>query len=409
MHMGQVRRIAFYAYSLSIILLSASATCSAVSAQEPLHVPASEFSIPGSVEKFLVSTPTVNSIAYADLSAAQALTMQFKDAVPHTRGAQDIKLFRQVSPSVVLILAKDALGSGSVLQNNVILTNFHVVAHEREVTVVFKPTDPLGKPAQDEVVKGDVVKIDVQRDLALVRPRSLPTHTLLPLEISSQDVEVGADVRAIGHPKGEEWTYTKGIISSIRPNYEWSGGHGESHRATVIQTQTPINPGNSGGPLLSDDGKIVGVNSFGIKGSEGLNFAVAANEIRYILKNPATEMDTLNPCGQAKIIFEGRNQKNDAVLRRISLQCDDIADITVVAPDDKKEPVFALVDLKRRGKREGIVFDQGRTGKWNASIWDPQLDDTFPLKGVHPNGELIPSSFVPRCGDRKPLKDLKCA
>jgi S1-C subfamily serine protease len=85
---------------------------------------------------------------------------------------------------------------------------------------------------------------------------------LLPLEISSEDIEVGADVRAIGHPKGEEWTYTKGIVSSVRPDYEWSGEPGESHRATVIQTQTPINPGNSGGPLLSDEGKIVGVNSF---------------------------------------------------------------------------------------------------------------------------------------------------
>jgi S1-C subfamily serine protease len=45
------------------------------------------------------------------------------------------------------------------------------------------------------------------------------------------------------------------------------------HRATVIQTQTPINPGNSGGPLLSADGKIVGVNSFKATEAEGLNFA----------------------------------------------------------------------------------------------------------------------------------------
>ena len=33
------------------------------------------------------------------------------------------------------------------------------------------------------------------------------------------------------------------------------------HRANVIQTQTPINPGNSGGPLISDEGKVVGINS----------------------------------------------------------------------------------------------------------------------------------------------------
>ena len=309
---------------------------------------------------------------------------------------------------MVLILAKDALGSGSLLQNNIILTNLHVVDRNREVTVVFKPADPLGKPTLDEIVKGDVIKIDRQRDLALIRPRSLPKRAVLPLEISSEDIEVGADVRAIGHPKGEEWTYTKGIVSSIRPDYEWSG-EGETHRATVIQTQTPINPGNSGGPLLSDDGKIVGVNSFGKKGAEGLNFAIAANEIRYLLKSPTTGMEVFNLCDEAKIIFEGRNQKNDSVIRQISLHCDDTPDITVVAPDDKKEPIFALVDLKRRGKREGIVFDSGRTGKWNTSIWDLQLDDTFPLKGVHPNGALMPTSFVPRCGDRKPLKELKCA
>jgi S1-C subfamily serine protease len=81
---------------------------------------------------------------------------------------------------------------------------------------------------------------------------------------------VGTKPGGIGHPNGENWTYTKGIVSSVRPDYEWL-----THRATVIQTQTPINPGNSGGPLLSDDGKIVGVNSFGDKGAEGLNFAIA--------------------------------------------------------------------------------------------------------------------------------------
>ena len=399
------RRGQFYLLAFGVLAAAAYQTARA---QEPFRIPRADVSIPGVFQKSSIPTPEINSAGLADLSGAEALTMQFKDAVPHTRGARDISLFRQIAPSVVLILIKDKFGSGSLLQNNVILTNFHVVDHSREVTLVFKPTDPGGKPTQDEVVKGDVVKVDVQRDLALVRPRSLPNHALLPLEVSSQDIEVGADVRAIGHPKGEKWTYTKGIVSSVRPNYEWSAG-GDTHRATVIQTQTPINPGNSGGPLLSDDGKIVGVNSFIKKGAEGLNFAVAANEIRYLLKNPANGMEALNTCNQPKTIFEGRNQKNTASIRQISLQCDETADITVVSPDDKQQPVFALVDLKRRGKPEGIVFDLRRSGKWDTSIWDPQFDETFPLKGVHPNGNLMPSSFVSRCGDRKPLKELKCA
>ena len=178
-----------------------------------------------------------------------------------------------------------------------------MVDHNREVTIVFKPADPSGKPTEDEVVKADVVKIDVQRDLALVRPRSLPNRTVRPLQISSQDIEVGADVHAIGHPRGEAWTYTKGIVSSVRPDYEWSDGPGDSHRATVIQTQTPINPGNSGGPLLSDDGKIVGVNSFVIQDAEGLNFAVAAKEISYFLRNKANGLEALNTVRSSKNYF----------------------------------------------------------------------------------------------------------
>jgi hypothetical protein len=64
--------------------------------------------------------------------------------------------------------------------------------------------------------------------------------------------------------------------------------------------------------------------------------------------------------------------------------------------------------LKRRGKTEGVVFDLRRSGtKWDT--WDPQFDKTFPLKGIHPDGQLMPKSFVSRCGDRKPLKELKCA
>ncbi len=303
---------------------------------------------------------------------------------------------------------KDALGSGSLLADNIILTNLHVVDHNREVTVVFKPVDPSGKPSQDEIVKGDVIKVDAQRDLALVRPRSLPNRPVTPLQIDSTELEVGSDVAAIGHPEGQSWTYTKGIVSQIRPDFKWSA-EGSSHLATVIQTQTPINPGNSGGPLLSDDGRIVGVNSFKEKEGEGLNFAVAAKDITYFLKNQADGMEALNACNEPKTIFEGRNQNNTASIRRVSTQCDDTADITFVAPDDKTQPFVALVDLKHRGKPEGIVFDLKRSGsRWDTSVWDSQLDDTFALKGIHPDGKLMPSSFVPRCGTRKPLPDLKC-
>ena len=247
--------------------------CHSAKAQDDIKPPNLEIPKSGVAQAFpadaAIPSGAADARLFSTIAAEEALATQFKEAIPHTRGPQDISLFRETAPSVVLILAKGALGSGSLLQDNEILTNLHVVDNNREVTVVFKPADPNGKATADEVVKADVVKIDVQRDLALLRPRSLPNRTVRPLQVSLQDIEVGADVRAIGHPNGENWTYTKGIVSSVRPDYKWSGGPGDSHRATVIQTQTPINPGNSGGPLLSDDGKIVGVNSFIEKDAQG--------------------------------------------------------------------------------------------------------------------------------------------
>jgi Trypsin-like peptidase domain len=238
-----------------------------------------------------------------------------------------------------------------------------------------------------------------------------PAGTDTPIKVASQDnIEVGADVHAIGHPTGETWTYTTGIVSQIRPDYEWrSGPQDVQHRATVIQTQTPINPGNSGGPLLSDDGQLVGVNAFGTKETQGLNFAISAKEVRAFMSKPAEQLVSENEC-KSRVIFEGRDKQNTAFLRRISLKCDDRADITIVVPDDKKKAVMALIDISRRDKVEGIVLDERRSGKWNTSFWDPKLDETFPLRGIHPDGELLPTSREPRCRPpSKPLKDFKCS
>ena len=324
MHLLTMSKVNLLKQLFAVALLASVVPHHVVRAQQPLHLPNSELAIPGVAQKSPISAPTIDASAYTNLSTAEALATQFTDVIPHTRSAQDVVLFRQVSPSVVLILTKDASGSGSLLQGNAILTSLHVVDHNRQVRVVFKPADPSGKANADEVVAGDVVKVDAQRDLALIRPHSAPKRR--PLEISQQDIEVGADVHAIGHPKGEDWTYTKGIVSSVRPDYEWTYGQGEKHRATVIQTQTPINPGNSGGPLLSDDGKIVGVNTFIKTGAESLNFAVAAEEIRFFLRNRDDGMAALQTCNQPKIVFEGRNRDNNAVIRMVSLRCDDTAD-----------------------------------------------------------------------------------
>ena len=159
---------------LTFAALAVLAAYQPAKGQENLQLATLERQQPGVAEGIPndVLSPS-NALSVDELLApliGQALVSLFKDAFPRTRGAQDISLFRNDAPAVVLILTTDGLGSGSLLKNNTILTNRHVVGNERQVTVVFKPSDPSGKPKDDEVVRADVIKLDAQRDASALTP-----------------------------------------------------------------------------------------------------------------------------------------------------------------------------------------------------------------------------------------------
>ena len=101
-----------------------------------------------------------------------------------------------------LIVNNDSIGTGSVLtKSGIILTNWHVIQGSKEVTVVFKP-EKFQDVSSAEHFIADVVKFDVNTDLALIRLRN-PQKNLRPIQIGSlDDIEVAIDVHAIGHPKG---------------------------------------------------------------------------------------------------------------------------------------------------------------------------------------------------------------
>jgi S1-C subfamily serine protease len=404
----KVPRTIIFAAALAFMLslTSYSMAQSELDSQPPMAGEARPF--PGDLN------PTIDNSG-ADVGSAiaggSAFLKKYKTNERTLRGARNVAIFRDAAPAVVLVVTNDGIGSGSLLENGTVLTNWHVVSGNRQVNVIFKPTDPLGKLSSQDMVAADVVKVDRTRDLALLQPRALPSRLIKAIKVAPGDnLDVGADVHAIGHPTGEAWTYTTGIVSQIRPDYEWSGGPKDvRHRATVIQTQTPINPGNSGGPLIEDSGMLVGVNSFAARDAQGINFAVAAKDVRAFLAAPVAQTAPEDDC-KPRVLFEGRDKENTAFLRRISLKCDDRADIVIVVPDDKKKPVMALVDISRRNNVEGIVLDERRVGKWNTSFWDPKLEETFPLRGLHPSGAFMPTSMEPRCrAPSKPMKNFKCS
>jgi S1-C subfamily serine protease len=234
-----------------------------------------------------------------------------------------------------------------------------------------------------------------------------------PLELGSpSDIQVGADVFAIGHPTGEAWTYTRGLISQIRNDYAWKDEMGE-HHANVIQTQTPISPGSSGGPLLGESGKILGVNTFKATDGENLNFAVSVRDVEAFVRLPAVaspqnpdrppmgsvgRTKATPPSGTTKkctprIIYEGRNKTNDGGLVIIDYNCDGRPDYTLLTPDDKTKPLTALIDTNNDGKTDIMVMDLDRDGKWDISYHDVDYDGKIDLIGYHPDGDIKASRF----------------
>lgn len=162
-------------------------------------------------------------------------------------------------------------GSGVLVDpKGVILTCYHVI--DEAETFEVKLTD--GRKFTTTDVRGDR-----KTDLAIVRIQSKDPLPFLELGDSSQ-MEIGDRVLAAGAPFGLDGSMTHGIVSakgrSLRLNtYE-----------DFIQTDAPINPGNSGGPLLSLEGKVIGINS-AIKtrsgGFQGVGLAIASNMAKNVM------------------------------------------------------------------------------------------------------------------------------
>jgi S1-C subfamily serine protease len=99
--------------------------------------------------------------------------------------------------------------------------------------------------------------------------------------VSSDTLQVGDPVVAVGSPYGLSGTLTTGVISSLgRTITEQSSSSNAGQTIPdIIQTSTAINPGNSGGPLLDYSGEVVGITTADISNSQGLGFAIPSDTI----------------------------------------------------------------------------------------------------------------------------------
>jgi serine protease Do len=157
-------------------------------------------------------------------------------------------------------------GSGFILKDNYILTNFHVVEDATEVIVSLSD--------RREFI-AEIVGVDPLSDLALlkVEGNNLPQVNTG----NSDDLKVGDWVVAIGSPFSFDFSVTAGIVSAKGRSIQ---NNNIGNYVPFLQTDVAINPGNSGGPLFDLDGKVVGINSQIYSrsgGYQGLAFAIPIN------------------------------------------------------------------------------------------------------------------------------------
>ncbi len=166
-------------------------------------------------------------------------------------------------------------GTGFVLRaEGIAVTNDHVVAEAKRV---------LARLHDGTEVEARVVGTDPLSDLAVLQLEPRPDGApYVPVELGDSDaLDVGDWVLAVGNPFGLDQTVTAGIVSA-----KGRSRVGIAAYEDFIQTDAAINPGNSGGPLVSLDGRVVGVTTAIATrsgGYQGVGFAIPVAMTRDVI------------------------------------------------------------------------------------------------------------------------------
>ncbi|HEX5732413.1 MAG TPA: trypsin-like peptidase domain-containing protein [Blastocatellia bacterium] len=209
------------------------------------------------------------------------------DPTVATDEQNNIEIYRAISPGVVNITSKgyrrnmfgvyptEGSGSGAIIdEQGHILTNFHVVQGARELEV----------QVESDKYPARLIGTDPDNDLAIIKINAPRGNLTLVKLGSSQGLQVGQKVLAIGNPFGLQRTLTTGVISGLERPIQ-SPRTGRTIEG-AIQTDASINPGNSGGPLLNARGEMIGINTQIIspnEGSVGIGFAVPVDTAKKII------------------------------------------------------------------------------------------------------------------------------
>jgi len=172
------------------------------------------------------------------------------------------------------------------------LSNYHVL--EGASRGVVKTID--GKTYEI----GQIISSSEQADLVKFKINTKGETTTF-LTTKSTSLEKGEKIFVIGNPHGFESSVSEGIISSVRPSDDYG---------TVLQITAPISAGSSGSPVMTFDGKVIGVATFQFTKGQNLNFAVGINSVN----NLKTSNNTFSAARPDMLIINERCPTNSELI-----------------------------------------------------------------------------------------------
>lgn len=179
-----------------------------------------------------------------------------------------------------------ATGSGVVIAEDTVLTNFHVVEDASSLKVT----------TGDDEFDATLLAYDENLDVAILKADglNLPAVTLG----DSDSLQVGDWAICIGNPLGEQFagTTTVGIVSALNREVSSTTTDKYGLRGTVtntmIQVDAAINSGNSGGGMFSVNGELMGIPTLKYTGSafsgntvEGIGMCIPINAAKPLIED----------------------------------------------------------------------------------------------------------------------------
>lgn len=268
--------------------------------------------------------------------------------------------------ATVFIKGNKSSGSGFIIRKDgYILTNNHVIRNQSSLEVYLES----GR-------RYDAIAVDTRTDLDLallkIEAQELP---ILKLGDSTR-IRRGEDVWTIGAPKQLAFSVTKGIVSFV----------GRKVNDTYyIQSDVAINPGNSGGPMISQSGEVIGINTFMITKSQGLNFALPINYV-YSGNNPIVasiidydieggEVEALGSAasGDIKASFSGNEQAESSENNASSIFSDYLERTKRLNSDfgrDQKRLNIEKQRLEQKKARLEAQYERFKADESSLSITD---------------------------------------